>query len=248
MRIKLLACEVLARQAYHVAAFSQHIVDVELVSKGLHEEPEKLRSYLQQRLDAITAGQYDAIILGYGLCSNSTAGLVCAHTQMVIPRAHDCITLFLGSRDRYAQEFRDRPGTYWYAPDYFERNLDGEDHVALGAADMGEGMAKTYEEYVAKYGVDNADYLMEVMGAWKEHYDRAAYIDNPDMALPDYSDEVRDLAERRGWSFERIAGSLLIVRDLIDGNWDEEGFVIVPPGETAGPTYDHRIISAQPVV
>ncbi len=33
---------------------------------------------------------------------------------LVIPRAADCITLFLGGRARYQQQFSDHPGTYWY--------------------------------------------------------------------------------------------------------------------------------------
>ena len=34
-----------------------------------------------------------------------------------------------------------------------------------------------YDTYVAKYGKDNADYLMEAMGEWGKHYDRAVFID-----------------------------------------------------------------------
>ena len=31
-------------------------------------------------------------------------------------------------------------------------------------------------EYVAKYGEENADYLMEVLGAWQTHYGRGAFV------------------------------------------------------------------------
>jgi len=117
MRLKMISCEVLARQVYYLAAFSPHVVDVELVAKGLHNEPDTLRAALQRSLDAAAPGKYDAILLGYGLCSNSIAGLSCAHTQLVVPRAHDCITLYLGSAERYAEEFRANPGTYWYTAD-----------------------------------------------------------------------------------------------------------------------------------
>ena len=36
MRLKMISCEVLARQVYYVSAFSPHVIDVELVAKGLH--------------------------------------------------------------------------------------------------------------------------------------------------------------------------------------------------------------------
>lgn len=242
MRLKLICCEVFARQVYYVSAFSPHIIDLEMVSKGLHTDPDVLRADLQSRIEASEGGKYDAILLGYGLCSNSIAGLVCPHAPMVVPRAHDCVTLYLGSKERYGEEFRAEPGTYWYTADYIERGDDDGDHVALGTAEEDKGMSGVYQEYVAKYGVDNADYLMEVMGAWKQHYNRAAYIDTCEMRLPDYSDRVRELAGRRGWRFERFAGSLVIIRDLLDGHWDEERFLVVPPGDTIVPSHDVRIV------
>ena len=241
MHFRVISCEVLARQVYYVAALSPHTIDIELVSKGLHTDPEVLRAELQRLVNG--ADGYDAILLGYGLCSNSIAGLVCAHTQMVAPRAHDCITFYLGSSDRYSEEFRANPGTYWYSADYIERGGDDGDRVSLGVSSDEEEMSQVYQEYVSKYGQDNADYLMEVMGAWKQHYSRAAYIDSTEMPLPDYSDDVRDIASRRGWEFDRMAGSLLIVRDLLEGRWDEERFLVVPPGHAIAPTYDQRIIT-----
>ncbi|MFH1086101.1 MAG: DUF1638 domain-containing protein, partial [Chloroflexota bacterium] len=168
--------------------------------------------------------------------------LVSPRLPMVTPRAHDCITLYLGSRERYGDEFRQTPGTYWYAPDYIERGSDEGKHVALGSANE-DDMTKVYAEYVEKYGQDNADYLMEVMGAWKQHYTRAAYIENQDIALPDYTTDVRELAERRGWEFARLPGNLLILRDLLEGRWDTERFLTVPPGRTIVPTYDERVVT-----
>ncbi|MGI6368136.1 MAG: DUF1638 domain-containing protein [Anaerolineae bacterium] len=245
MRLKLIACEVLARQAYYVAALSPHVVDIELIDKGLHDESDRLRSCLQERIDAVPAGRYDAVLLGYGLCSNSTAGLRARDTQLVLARAHDCITLFLGSAERYGQEFRQTPGTYWYVADYIERgNSDSTRTVALGAAMDDGSMQATYDEYVAKYGKDNAEYLMEVMGAWQKHYSRAAYIENADMPMPDYRPVVRAQAERRSWTFEQLEGRLLLVRDLIEGRWDSDSFLVVPPGHTIVPTFDARVVCA----
>jgi hypothetical protein len=245
MYLKLLSCDVLARPAYYCAAFSPHIIDIELLQKGLHTKPENLRTELANRLTKIEPGQYDAILLGYGLCSNSIAGLCSPHTPIVVPRAHDCITLFLGSCERYASEFRANPGTYWYTPDYLERGGAAADVVALGAS-VGDDMEKVYDEYVAKYGKDNADYLMEVMGAWTQHYNRAVYIRTQEVTFPDLSDQVRDVANRRGWNFVDIAGSLIIVRDLLNGAWDPECFLVVPPGHVIEATNDSGIVGQRP--
>src|SRR5512139_3723155 len=169
-----IACEVLARPLYLCAARSPHIIDIRLVQKGLHNTPAVLNKHLQEAVD--NAEGYNALLFGYGLCGQATAGLKAGSTQLVIPRAHDCITLFLGSRTRYQQQFSDYPGTYWYAQDYIERE-DGSGAALSMGVGSDTDLEAVYDEYVQKYGKDNADYLMEVMGAWQKHYRRAAFID-----------------------------------------------------------------------
>jgi hypothetical protein len=247
-RILSITCEVLARSVYLCAARSPHIVDVHLNRRGLHDDPPDLRSILQGQIDAAGA-PYDAVVLAYGLCGGATAGLRAGAIPLVVPRAHDCITLFLGSRDRYTAEFTGRPGTYWYVQDYVERSEDGSAFGGVGA--LSDAAARsTYEEYVERYGEDNAAYLMEAMGAWRSHYDRAAFID---MGVADRTavqateERARSDAERRGWAFERLAGELLLVRRLIDGDWDEADMLVVQPGERLAMSYDERVIRAERV-
>ena len=132
MRIKCLSCEALTRMVYLCAASSPHLVDVELVRIGLHNEPINLRVLLQQKIDALSTKDFDAVVLAYGLCGQATLGLVARDIPLVLPRAHDCITLFLGSRARYQEQFEGNPGTYWYSLDYIERKEASGTFVALG--------------------------------------------------------------------------------------------------------------------
>ena len=240
MRLFCLSCEVLARPVYLCAALSPHIIDIELFAKGLHNEPADLRARLQARIDALAGAKYDAIIMGYGLCGQATAGLIARDLPLVIPRAHDCITLFLGSRQRYQYQFENFSGSYWYAHDYIERSDGSGGALSLGAGST-TGLDKTYEEYVAKFGVDNADYLMEVLGGWQKHYKRAAYID---LGVADGSEveaKAKDEAQRRGWVFDRVAGDLVLIRRLLDGDWADD-FLVVRPGEQVKMTYDTDVI------
>ncbi len=241
MKLKCLACEALARMAYLSAARSPHVVDIELFRLGWHEDPDDLRSRLQRAIDATAESQeYDAMIMAYGLCGRSTAGLVAKAIPLIIPRAHDCITLFLGGRVRYQEEFTRHPGTYWYVRDYIERRSGGT-ALSLGS-EMGENAENLYDEYVEKYGEDNAQYLMEVLGAWREHYDRAAYID---MGIGDSSDvegQTRAEADRRGWSFDKLAGDLVLIRRLIWGDWGDEDFLILEPGDRIEMAHDARVM------
>jgi hypothetical protein len=273
MRLLALTCEVLARSVYLCAARSPHVVDVHLNRRGLHDDPPNLRAILQAEIDVAggigaaggrtgaapestgTPGRpesagapYDAILLAYGLCGAATAGLRAGSIPLVVPRAHDCITLFLGSRDRYTAEFAGHPGTYWYVQDFVERSDDGGAFAGMGAVSDAEARA-TYEEYVARYGEDNAAYLMEALGGWRSHYDRAALVD---MAVADRGAAAaveafaRDDATRRGWAFEKLAGELILVRRLLDGHWGAEDFLVLQPGERLAMSYDEAVIRAEP--
>jgi hypothetical protein len=246
MRLYAIACDVVARPVYLCAARSPHVVDVRLFERGLHNEPKDLRARLQEAIDE-TPATADAVVLGYGLCGGATAGIVARDKPIVLPRAHDCITLFLGARERYAQETTDRSATYWYVADQLERN-DGYRASVGGLAigsDTDAQVEATRAEYVAKYGEDNADYLMEVLGGWRVHYGRAAFVS---MGVADETVSeaaARDEADRRGWAFERIEGSLVLLRRLIDGNWGED-MLVLQPGERLAMSYDDGVVKAVP--
>jgi len=239
MRLKCIGCEVLARLIYSCAAQSPHVVDVELLRYGLHQKPDDLRARLQAAIDAAADQKYDAVVMAYGLCGKATAGLTAKAVPLVLPRAHDCITLFLGSRRRYAEQFQAEPGTYWYVQDYYERNDGSGSSLSLGADSF--DMRDEYDQYVKKYGKDNADYLMEVMGAWKSHYKRAAYVD---LGMGDGSavqERASAEAARRGWAFEQLTGDAVLIRRLLHGDWGDD-FLALQPGQQVSMTYDDAII------
>lgn len=247
LRLRCIGCEILARPLYLCAARSRHVVDVAFLRRGLHDTPAVLRERLQAEIDAAASADppYDAVVLAYGLCGGATAGIRAGGIPLVVPRAHDCITLFLGSRERYQREFDAHPGTYWYAADYVERSEPGGGAGATGLLGIGastdEQLQAAYAEYVERFGRDNADYLMEAMGAWRAHYERAAFID---MGVGDDRDverRARAEAERRGWAFERLAGELVLLRRLLDGDWADD-FLVLQPGHGLAMTYDEGIV------
>ena len=153
LRLQFIVCKVMQREAYFCAARSRNVVDIVLVPQGLHNEPDKLRSEIQAALDRTVDSQgraYDTSLLGYGLCSNGIVGLS-AKIPVVVPRGHDCITLLLGSKDKYKQYFDTHRGIYWYSPGWIEGgNMPGKQRYE-----------NTLKEYEQKYGKDNAEYLMQ---------------------------------------------------------------------------------------
>ncbi len=247
-RYKLIACKVLFREISWLAAHAKNYIDITWMRQGYHRTPDLLRSTVQEQIDRIDAGDdpctcnnetgdFDAILLGYGLCSHGIVGLRSQKYPLIIPRGHDCITFFLGSKERYRTLFDARSGgSYWYTAGWCE-NV------------MMPGRRRTeaeYNHYLEKYGEENAAYLMETEQKWYKEYKAAIYIGNPDDGFPDYSGETREAAEFLGWEYVEEPADLSLLEDLIGGNWDPGRFLIVPPGQTIRPSYDEDILATGP--
>jgi hypothetical protein len=239
-RYKLVACEILYRELCWCAALSPNIVDLEFLPKGLHDlGEEKMRARLQQAIDAVPRERYQAILLGYALCNNGIRGLS-APLPLVVPRAHDCITLLLGSKDRYQEVFQANPGTYFQSTGWLERN-----EAAAGGIAEQLGLRASYEDYVGQYGEDNARYLMEVLGDGLRNYSAYAYIGSGFGDFRHYERLTQEDAQARGWSYSRLEGELGLLRRLVDGPWDEAEFLVVPPGKHPVPSHDAGVIRAE---
>lgn len=243
MRIKVLACKVLFRELSLIASTSKNFVDVTYLRQSFHDQPDNLRKQLQSEIARIDAGEdaytyhryfdedFDAVVLAYGLCSNATTGLRSCRYPVVIPRAHDCITLLLGSRERYRDYFDKHPGTYWYTCGWNES-------VPM----PGELRYSWYRrEYAEKYGEENAEYLMSMEQEWMRTYDRAVFVRWPEIESGDAAKETREAAGFLRWRYDELTGNSGLLRALIDGVWDHR-FLVLEPGERAEPSYDETIV------
>ena len=241
MRIKVIACEVILREICHCAAHAKSIVELTFVRQGLHSNPDELRNTLQAQVDATDETRNEAIVFGYGLCSNGLAGLRARTLPLVIPRAHDCITLLLGSKEIYDDIFSSRPGTYYYSGGWIEHcNAQTPRRPEDGA-----GLDASFEELVAKYGQDNAKYLWEFQSSWISNYTHAMYIDTALGNRDSYREYTQRLAAERGWEFEELSGRLTLLQALLDGDWDEDRFLVVPPGHTVIQKVGPEILAAK---
>jgi hypothetical protein len=238
MRIKVIACEVLFRELSLCAARARSEVDLVFLRQGLHANPETLRAYVQAQVDDTDETRYQAIALGYALCSNGVAGVRARGIPLVMARAHDCITLLLGSKERYAEWFSERPGTYYYTGGWIER---GDDGVPRRPED-GAGLEVSFDELVRKYGRDNAEYLWEFKSAWIKHYTHAALIDTQLGTTEEYRRYTQRIAQERGWQYCEIAGDLSLMQALVDGEWDEGRFLVTPPGDEIAPRVGPEIV------
>jgi hypothetical protein len=239
MYFKLIACDVFTREVCHCIARSPHTVDVEFTEKGAHEDSDRLRILLQERIDktAEKGTPYDAILLAYGLCGNATAQLAARNIRLVLPRAHDCCTIYLGSRRRFKELFSDNPSRPFSSAGYMER---GDSYLHDGDTGRLLGLDRSYEDFVAQYGEENAKFIMETLTLSRDANtdNKVIYIDVPETSQEAYASLCRQNAETEGREFIRVEGDIRLIRQLVEGSWSDEEFLIVEPGQRIRAVYD----------
>ena len=229
----IISCHVLWREFCHFASLSENSFDIIFLEQGLHTTPDRLRKELQAAIDRVDNG-CEAILLGYGLCSNGIEGIVARDTRLVFLRGHDCITFLLGSKERYREYFDGHPGTYWYSPGWIE----------TGSQPGEERYETTLRSYTDKYGQDNAEYLMQMEQGWFTLYSNAAYVDLGFWNADVYREYTQRCADWLGWNYDDLSGDPELMARFVEGDWNVEDFLIVEPGHRVVATHNERIIDA----
>ena len=212
---------------------------------GLHSLGVEMRPHLQERIDAADPLGYDAILLGYALCGRGTEGLRARNTQLILPRAHDCIGLLMGSRHRYAAYFADHPGVYYRSPGWVEfQTPDLKLEPAFPSQKNSFGEQTTLQEFVAKYGEENGRFLFDQFSAFRRHYSGLTYISTGIATDEACRMQACSEAGNEVWAFEEVHGSLSLLERLVNGPWDAADFLVVPPGSQIRATLDEDIVEA----
>ncbi len=197
------------------------VEQITFLDYGLHKTPRRLRSSVQAEIDALT--QPSLVVLGYGLCGNGLAGIQAGKHTLLIPRTDDCIAILLGSYSAYLHQFQNNPGTYY---------------LTKGWLESGSNPLKEYLELKAKYGEQEADWLMDTQ---YQHYRRIALVAHTQEDLDAYRQPAREVAEycsRWGMQYEEILGSDEYVLRLVETMQSQPreelnasaDFLLVPPG------------------
>lgn len=241
-RYLFIGCEVLFREVCWLSARACDRIDHVWLSQGLHDlGPERMAARIQETIDAADETQYDAILLGFGLCNNGVLGLRANGLPLVLPRAHDCITLFLGSRERYRTCFDASPGTYFLTTGWLERDDSKASDEAADTVAGRLGLDYDRDALVEQYGEENADFVAEMLGDMVRNYNRIAYIRFPFETDDRFLAHARRQAEERGWAFECLEGDLSLLQRLLNGEWETD-MLVVPPGASIAASYDHMIV------
>ncbi len=220
--VVVIACQVL--QDLLERLLPNHLANqVTFMDYGLHRVPSKMTGTLQEVIDGIEAPSL--IVLGYGLCGNGLRGIKARQHTLLVPRADDCIAILLGSREAYMREFEAHPGTYY---------------LSKGWLESGSHPLKEYWEYVEKYGVEDAKWLMDTQ---YQHYERLVLVTHNEEDMAKYRPqalEVAQFCERWDMRYEEIHGSDRYIRRLVEitmalarattPDFSEDDFLMVLPG------------------
>lgn len=191
--------------------------DITFLDYGLHRIPNKLTTALQAEIDKLEVPSL--VILGYGLCGNGLNGIRAGENILLVPRADDCIAIFLGSYQDYRREFDAHPGTYY---------------LTKGWLESGSNPLQEYQSYAEKYGQETADWLMDQQ---YRNYKRLAFVSHNSEDFLNYRPQAAEVArycERWGMDYKEILGSDSYLKRLVEVAYaldkaDGE-FIVVPPG------------------
>lgn len=235
--IALIACEVFQSEITMLTAGATHILTTRMLEIGLHDKTDEMRVILQREIAALDErDDITAIVLAYGLCGLGTAGLRAGRHPLVIARAHDCITVFLGSKDVYADRQLACPGCYHYTPGWNRaRRVPGPDRLDALRAD-----------FLRRFDPEDVDFLLDSEKMMWESYNTASFID---LGTPESAREAaytKGCADFLGWKFEHLREDPTLLRDLLWGNWDEARFQTIQPGQQLAHSPDDQVMRAQP--
>ena len=206
---KVIACQVVIEELLPLLPEG---TDYETLDLGLHVNPDKLRTTLQERIDA-SGKDAGAILLGYGLCSRAVVGLRSEKCSMVVPCVDDCIGIFLGSREAYLKQAKAEPGTYY---------------LTKGWIEAGDNLFGSNNQIIERYGPEQAEVLIKRM---LQNYTRLVFINTGKYRVEHYREYAERTASRYGLRFQEIFGATTLVDKMANGPWDGD-FIVVPPGQT----------------
>ena len=224
-KVYVIACKIISPDLQRAADRANIEAEFEFLHFGLHNTPAELTRQVQQAIDRVSQKSgYGRIILGYGICGQGTASIKARKIPLVIPQAHDCITLFLGSDAAYKEQFQKCPGTYYFTKGWFDENPNYETTLRIGLNIETPG--KTYTQ-------DELQIVEQFLAGWQKNYSRAVFVRaSNDDDDENYRQIAKNVADNYGWKYEEIIGNTRLLEKLLVAEKTDDEILFVEPGFT----------------
>jgi hypothetical protein len=188
--------------------------NVVYMDQNLHRTPDKMKAVLQEAITRETETA-ERIVLGYGLCANGVVGIKAPKQGLYIPKAHDCIALFMGSREAYNDAFKKRPGTYYLTQSWIENKKD-----PLGLME---------NEYTERVGAEDAEWSIKQE---LKNYSHIAFINTGVGDSKKNRNRAKENAQFLNLEYIEIDASKSFLMKILKGPYDNENFLFFKPGQT----------------
>ncbi len=191
------------------------------MDQGLHRVPQKMPVILQDIIDKVAQGdKVEHIILGYGLCSNGVVGLEAPLQGLLIPKAHDCIAFFLGSKEAHEKHFNKYPGTYYLTKSWIDNQKD-----PLGLM---------INEYTERVGREDAEWAIKEE---TKNYSHIAFINTLKEGAGPYRERAKENARYFNKNYQELEGSSDFIMKMLHGPYNSKHFVEIPRGQEVRQKY-----------
>ena len=208
-RTAIIACETLRDEIVFVKKHLNIELETVWIQGNLHNYPERLRKSIQDELDL--REDYDRILLAFGLCGNAVVGLQSRHSEIIMPKVDDCISMILGSMDRRKEISVDSHSFF----------------LTKGWLDHDPNVWDEYVDTMEKYGDELG---MEVMQAMYGNYQSISVIETQAYDIGNVYEQAKRMADAFEFRCLVIPGTLSYLETLITGPWDNKDFLRIPPG------------------
>jgi hypothetical protein len=205
----VIACSIMKDE---LLKFQGEGISFVFLEQSLHRTPQKMAPVIQEEIHKTENWDGDFIVLSYGLCSNGIVGVKANRHPLVIPRVHDCISLLLGSGEKYLEEHSKEPGTYY---------------LTRGWIEEGKSPLGIFGEYCQRYKKEIAEWVIREE---LKNYTRIAMVDSGIGLLEKHRAHARENARFLNLKYEELQGSLDFFARMFQGKWGQE-FIVLQPGQ-----------------
>lgn len=208
MKTVIIACRTIENELLAAMERIHCPHEIRWLESGMHNQPRKMKEKLQSLLDS--CGEFHTVLLCASLCGNAVAGLNTHDFQLVVPRCDDCISLMLGGCERR----KALPATYFFTEGWLKSD---------------KSLWAEYQNCLQKYGQKRADRIFSEMLA---NYRHLALLDTGCFDTTQAAQQIRKIAKTLSLEYVQIEGTLDYIQRLLQGNWNSDDFLIIPPHST----------------
>lgn len=211
MKTKILSCGTLEKEVRLAMERCHAQIPLVLLEENNHDVPHRLSACIQEKLDQMA--DVDRVLMAFGTCGGAMVGLRSGKAEMIIPRVDDCLSLLMGSMERRYASTGNGFGVF-----LTESWLNNE-----------KSMEAELDRIEQRYSPSRAARVIQML---YRNFDSLNVIDTGAYDVSSILPRTLALAQRLSLKHRIVQGTTAYLEELLQGPWDPDRFIIIPPGTT----------------